>query len=180
MEIELLAKKIKILRKRQLLKKLALKLFLLSILLLSGLMIILSLYNLSLGINNKKLQTKTELIKQKITDQKEVESQQVYLLSKVDAFKNLIKVQAKHQAIAETIFNLIPDGTTLKGFDVNENGSIVLSGSVPDWQNLSLLIDRIKQPSTVKLRVIEAEVKKISFSNKGEINFDINLQLSEN
>ncbi len=180
MEIELLAKKIKILRKRQRLKKMAFKLFLLAILLLSGLMIILSLYNLSLGISNKKLLKRTELIKQKIAEQKEIESQQVYLLSKLDAFKALIKVQARHQAVAEAIINLVPDGTTLKGFDVNENGNIMLSGSVSSWQNLSLLLERIKQTSTAKLKVTQAEVKKISFSSKGEINFDINLQLSEN
>lgn len=180
MEIELLAKKIKNIRKHQRLKKMALKLFLLAILLLSGLMIILSLYNLSLGVNNKKLLKRSELIKQKIVEQKEVESQQVYLLSKLDAFKALIKVQAKHQEIAEAIFNLVPDGTSLKGFDVNESGSIMLSGSVPNWQKLSLLINKIKQVSSAKLRVLKAEVKKISFGNKGEINFDISLQLSEN
>lgn len=180
MEIELLAKKIKVIRKRQRLKILAAKLFLLGILLLSGLMILLSLYNLSIGIRNKKLTERSELIKQKITDQKEIESQQIYLLNKLEAFKNLIKVQAKHQAVAETIFNLVPDGATLKGFDVNESGKIILSGSVPDWQSLVLLLERIKNTSTAKLRVIQAEVNKIYFSEKGGIDFDIDLQLSDN
>lgn len=178
MEPELLKKKIKAVRDRQRLKKLVVKIIFGIVLVLGIMMGLLSLYSLAVAANNNKLIKKIDAAKQKIESLREVESKQVYLLSKLDSFKGLIKVQERHQAVAETVFNLIPDGTTLKVFDVNEQGNIALSGSVSDWLTLNKLIDRIKNPQSTKLKVIKAEVNKISFSNKGEISFTINLSLS--
>ena len=177
MEINLLPQTLKKIKDRQKLKKAAAKILLLVLLLLAILMISLSSFSLTTTMNNKKLEQKINLAKQKIGQLQEVESKQVYLLSKLTSFANLIKLQEKHQAIAETIFNLIPDGTTLKGFDVQE-GAITLSGSVPDWQTLNQLLARVKQPQTNKLQILSAAVTRVSFGAKGEISFDINLTLS--
>ena len=135
----------------------------------------LSSYALSIANSNKKLEQKISLTKNKITQFQEIESKQVYLVSKLGSFADLVKLQERHQAVAGRIFSIIPSGTSLQGFDVNEDGKIVLSGRVPDWLKLYELLKRIKTPATNQLRVVQAQVNKISFGKTGEINFDINI-----
>ncbi|MCX6816496.1 MAG: hypothetical protein NTZ93_01320 [Candidatus Beckwithbacteria bacterium] len=178
MEIELIKKEIKKVRDRQRLKKLAGKILVLILFGLSGIMIFVSLFNLSISAINKKLELQLNVIKQKITDLKEVETKQVYLLSKLQSFKDLLKLQERHQAVAEAVFALVPDGTSLKGFDVNESGIIKLAGDVADWETFNLLLGHIREAKAGKLIIVNAQVDKISFDSKSGINFDINLQLS--
>lgn len=153
-----------------------LKLLLVGVLILALILVGLSVYTLMLSVSNKKLESQVKQTKDKITQLQDVESKQVYLLSKLESFDTLLKLQEKHQAIAETIFALVPDGTTLKGFNVNQD-IIVLSGSTPNWQTLNELLSRIKKQELIQLPIIKAEVNRISFGAKGEISFEINLTL---
>lgn len=178
MEVNLLAKKIKQVRDRQRIKKLAGKILLVIMLLLVLLMIALGILALKIANSNKNLEQKISLTKNKITEMQDVESKQVYLVSKLGSFANLLKLQERHQAVAETIFGMIPNGTSLQGFDVNEKGTIDLSGSVTDWVKLSELLRLIREPTTGQLRVTQAKVNRISFGKTGEINFDIDIVLS--
>lgn len=178
MEVNLFAKKIKKVRDRQRIKKLAGKIILVSMLMLALLMVALSVWALRITNSNKNLEQKISLTKNKITQLQDVESKQVYLVSKLGSFANLLKLQERHQAVAETIFNMIPNGTTLQGFEVNEKGTIDLIGNVPDWSKLFELLRRISEPLTGQLRAVQAEVNRISFGKTGVINFDINIVLS--
>ncbi len=178
MEVNLFVKKIKKVRDRQRIKKLAGKIILASMLMLALLMIVLSILALSIVSSNKNLEQKISLTKNKITQLQDVESKQLYLVTKLDSFANLLKLQKRHQAVAEAIFNMIPDGTTLQGFDVNEKGTIDLSGNVPDWSKLFELLRRIREPATNQLQVVQAQVNRISFGKAGAINFAINIVLS--
>ena len=177
MEIELLKKTIKKTREEKRLKDLVVKILFGLIFCLAGAMICLSLYNLTLWARNKTMEQQKSTVKQKITDLNQVEMKQTYLLDKLTSFKDLLKLQKRHQAVAETIFALIPDGTSLKGFDIDESGAVNLSGTVVGWEQLSELFSRIRQTETEKLRVLTAQVNKISFSADSRINFDIDLQL---
>lgn len=178
MEVNLFAKKIKQLRDRQRIKKLAGRILLVSMLILALLMVALSGYSLSIANSNKNLEQKISLTKNKITQLQDVESKQVYLVSKLGSFANLLKLQERHQAVAEAIFGMIPNGTTLQGFEVNEKGIIDLAGSVPDWLKLFELLRRIREQTTGQLSVVQAQVDRISFGKTGAINFDINIVLS--
>lgn len=178
MEVNLFAKKIKKLTARQRIKKLTGRILLVSMLMLALLMIGLSGVALKIVNSNKRLEQKISLTKDKITQLQDVESKQVYLVSKLGSFANLLKLQERHQAVAETIFNMIPDGTTLQGFEVNEKGTIDLTGSVPVWSKLFELLQRIKEQTTGQLRVVQAQVNRISFGKTGEISFGINIVLS--
>lgn len=178
MEVNLFAKKIKKIRDQQRIKKLAGRILVLIILALALIMIVLSGYSLNIANSNKNLERKISLTKDKITQLEDVESKQVYLVSKLGSFADLLKLQERHQAVAETIFNLIPSGTTLQGFEVNEKGMIDLSGSAPDWLKFFELLRRIKEQTTGELRIAQAQVNKISFGKTGAINFDINIVLS--
>ncbi|MBU1499872.1 hypothetical protein KKE48_03325 [Patescibacteria group bacterium] len=178
MEVNLFVKKIKKVRDRQRIKKLAGKILLAGMLMLALLMIGLSVLALRITSSNKNLEQKISLTKNKILELQDVESKQLYLVSKLSSFANLLKLQKRHQAVAETIFNMIPDGTTLQGFEVNEKGTIDLSGSVIDWSKLFELLRRIKEPAAGQLGVAQAQVNRISFGKTGTINFDINIVLS--
>jgi len=178
MEITLIKKNLQAVRHRQRLKQLTAKLLLGAVFALAGMMIVLSSVSLALVRANKQLDQKISAVKQKIGSLEDVESKQVYLISKLSSFKALVNQQQRHQAVAETVFSLIPDRTSLKGFDVNETGALKLSGSVPDWPSLTTLINRIRNLKTERLTVVKAEVSKISFSSDGEVNFEVNLQLS--
>ncbi|MDZ7586205.1 MAG: hypothetical protein U0946_00480 [Patescibacteria group bacterium] len=178
MEINLFVKKIKQIREKQRIKKLSVRILLIIMIILALLMIVLSSAALKIANSNKELEKKIGLTKNKITQLEDVESKQVYLLSKLGSFANLLKLQERHQAVAETIFDLIPNGTTLQGFEVNEKGIIDLAGNVPDWLKLFELLKRIKESSTSQLRVVKADVNKIGFGSKGGINFNINIVLS--
>lgn len=178
MEVNLLARKLKKIRDRQRIKKLSGKILLAGIFVLALIMIGLSSYALGVAKSNKKLEQKVSLTKNKISDLQDVESKQVYLISKLGSFANLLKLQERHQAVAETIFSLIPNGTSLQGFEVNEKGTIDLSGNVPDWSKLFELLTRIKGPKLGQLSVAQAQVSRINFGSKGDINFSINIVLS--
>lgn len=178
MEVNLFAKKIKQLRDRQRIKKLSGRILLAGMLMLALLMIVLSALALGIAGSNKNLGQKISLTKNKITQLQDVESKQVYLVSKLGSFANLLKLQERHQAVAETIFGMVPNGTTLQGFEVNEKGTIDLAGSVPDWLKLFELLRRIKEQTTGQLRVVQAQVNRIGFGKTGAINFDINIVLS--
>jgi len=178
MEVNLFAKKIKQLRDRQRIKKLAGKILLVSMLMLALLMIALSVLALMITNSNINLEQKISSDKNKITQLQDVESKQVYLVSKLGSFANLLKLQERHQAVTEAIFGMIPNGTTLQGFDVNEKGTIDLVGNVTDWSKLFELLRSITESTTAQLRVVQAHVNKISFGETGDINFDINVVLS--
>ncbi|MFH0943147.1 MAG: hypothetical protein V1810_03165 [Candidatus Beckwithbacteria bacterium] len=177
MDLNLLSEKIKKVRDKQKLKRLAWKLVVIGWIVLALLIAGLSAYGIGINMLNKSLEQKTSQAKNQITQLEDVESKQVFLVSKITAFEDLLKQQEKHQRIAEAIFSLIPDGTSLKGFKVNENGTISLSGNVPSWPKLYELIRRIKEPTAGQARIIEAGVQRISFNNKAEINFSIFLTL---
>lgn len=177
--IDLFPKKIKAINKRQRLKYLALRglvgLFVVS----AGLLIGLSSYSLILAKQNKAIDTKIEATKNKIVELSDVESKQVYLLSKLGSFEELVKVQAKHQAVTETVFALLPSGTNLKGFQVSETGEIQLSGSLPDYPAFNELLARTRRTKDYRLPITKAVITKVGANNEtAEVNFEMNLTMA--
>lgn len=174
-EISLFPKKIAGIRRKQQLKKLTIRVLFLGLLVLAGVMIVLSGWSLILTRGNKQLDEDIQSAKEKITSLSEVESKQVYLLSKLGSFKSLLKTHEAHQAVTETVFALIPSGTTLRGFQVSEEGIISLSGSVPDFPTLEELLKRVRSTSDYRLPIVEAKVRRVSFGAEGAISFEIDL-----
>lgn len=177
MDVNLLNTKLKKTRDKQKIKKIAWKIIVIGWIVLAGLIAGLSAWGIGINLVNKKFEEKIVLFKNEITQLREVESKQVFLISKIGAFEDLLKQQDKHQRVAEAIFSVIPDGTSLRGFKINEEGSISLSGSVPSWPKMYELIRRIKEPTAGKARIIGAGVQKISFNSLDEIAFSIYLNL---
>jgi len=174
-EVNLLPKKLGKIRKKQKLKFLLTRVLMGLVLVLALVMVGLSSYSLVLAKGNKNLEEKTEQVKKKISSLSEIESKQVYLLSKLGSFESLIKTQETHQAVTETVFALIPNGTTLKGFQVSEDGVIQISGSVPNYLVLSELLDRARSSLNYRLPILKAVATRVTVGNEGVINFDIDL-----
>jgi len=176
-EISLFPKKIGKLRRKQRIKKLAIRGLLIGLLGLAVVMIGLSSLSLMIAKENKDLDKQTQATRRKIGGLQEIESKQVYLVGKLSSFKTILKTHEAHQSITETIFALIPNGTTLKGFQVSEEGVINLSGSVPDFIILGELLERIKDNSRYRLPIIGAKVNRAAFGKEGAVSFDIDITI---
>lgn len=178
-ELDLYTKRIRIVNKRQKLKALAVKGLLVLLMVVVVVLIGLSSYSLILAQQNKILDSKIEATKKKIIELSDVESKQVYLLSKLGSFEELAKSQAKHQAVAETVFAILPQGTNLKGFQVADTGEIQLSGSVPDFPTFNELLGRIRKSQDYRLPIVKAMVSRVATSKEGnEVNFEISLTMA--
>ena len=171
MEISLFQKKIGRLNKKQKLKFLLTKSVLFWVLFMSFCMIVIAGWSLLVNRQNAKLNQQLKTTKQRITQFQKIESQQVYLTSKLKSFKTLIKSQEIHQDVTETVFSLIPSGTELKGFKVETSGIIKLSGTVPDYVTLSELLTRIKNKKNHKL---ETTQENLFFLERKSVNISIN------
>ena len=140
-------------------------------------MIVIAGWSLVVNRQNAKLDQQLKTTKQEIASYQKIESQQVYLTSKLKSFKELIKSQEIHQDVTETVFVLIPSGTELKGFKVETTGLIKLSGTVPDYLTLSELLERVRDEKNHKLKIESATVNKIMVTKEGLVNFEIDLQI---
>ncbi len=176
MEIELAKKTIGRVRQKQRAKRLLDKVVIWGALLLSLILIVMAAVNLWVNRENEVLDSQTQSLKKQIEAKAKTESQQVYLNSKLTSFAGLIKTHELHQAIAETVFSLIPNGTSLKGFQVIETGIINLSGSVPGWPLFSQLLLNLEQPSQ-PLTVAESKIKQVNFTSDGTVSFELELTL---
>lgn len=179
-EVNLFEKKIQKIRRSLKLKFLAIRLLMGLVLVLALVLIGVSSYSLVVAKANQKLETKIETTKKQISNLSEIESKQVYLLSKLGSFEPLIQTQETSQAVVETIFELLPDGTSLKGFEVAEDGVISLTGSVPDFTIFNELLYRIKQTNNYRLPIIRAVADQVSLGADGSVNFSINITININ
>ena len=177
-ELNLFPKKIAKLRQRQKIKVLVFRMLLLFLLVLAGAMVGLSAGSIMIARENQQIDEEIKSVKSKIDSLSEVESKQVYLLSKLDSFKKVLGTHEIHQSVTETVFSLIPNGTTLKGFEVSEEGLISLSGTVPDFTTFEELLRRIREGTENSLPILEAKVNKVGFSSGGQISFDIELMIA--
>ena len=178
MEVELVKKQLQLIKKHRLMKILGGKILTGLIFFLALFLVALSSSSLLVNQANQRLEQQAALIKGQISSLSKIENKQTYLMAKLSSFKTLLTKQARHQAIAETVFGLLPQGAALKGFEINESGNIQLSGTVPDWLTLKLLTERIREPRAEELAILKADVTKVSYNQGEEIAFDITLQLS--
>jgi len=175
-DISLFPKKIKKIRVRQRWKRRLARLLLIMVLTTALTMVGLSVYsNIFLRRANEELEMKISSEKRQIEDLRSVESKQVYLTNKLNSFEPLLRAQAKNQAIAETIFIILPNRTNLKGFDIEE-GVLGLSGSVPSFVIFNELLENIREKET-PLEIVKADVKKAGYSEKGGVTFNLILTL---
>jgi Tfp pilus assembly protein PilN len=142
---------------------------------LSLILIIISSWSILINRHNLALENQIKQTETAIVKLQPRESQQVYLSSKLAVFADLIKSHEVHQKMAETIFNLLPGGISLNGFQVNETGVIALVGSAPNWSVFSQLLMNLQQFAGEPLSLQSVAVKQINFDQEGVIVFDLEL-----
>ena len=180
-ELNLYTKKIKIINQRQKLKLAAVKGLVGLLIAATGLLMGLSSYSLILTKQNQIIDSKIKATTKKIMDLSETEGKQVYLLSKLKTFEDLIKSQAKHQAITETVFAVLPPGTNIRGFQVAETGEIKLSGSVADYATFNELLERIRKTKDYRLPIMKAIASRVNITKtdkSNEVSFEIDLTMA--
>ncbi|MDP4031129.1 MAG: hypothetical protein Q8P47_02480 [Candidatus Beckwithbacteria bacterium] len=177
MDIDLATKTISRMRQTQMAKRLLDKAIIWGGLILALTLIVIASLNLWVSRVNKTLNQRVEVTKKQIVAQSKIETQQLYLSTKLVSFGNLIKTHELHQAVAQTVFSLIPNGTSIKGFKVAETGMINLSGSLPSWQLLNQLLTNLKQPPPGYLEIKGYKIKQINFSGGGGINFNLEVEI---
>ncbi len=177
-DINLAGKTVARIRQKQRVKRLVNQLIIWVGLAVALILIVVSSLSLFINKYNEQLLGRIKSTESKIQNLNKIESQQVYLTSKLAAFSGLIKTHELHQSVAETIFALIPSGTSIKGFDVNETGSIQLSGTSPNWPLFSRLLANLKQEATKPMVVKAVSVKQVNFNSEGSISFDLLLTLN--
>ncbi|MBU1084878.1 MAG: hypothetical protein ABIJ43_06065 [Candidatus Beckwithbacteria bacterium] len=177
MDINLYSKKIRKINKKQKLIILLTRSLLAWLIFLGAVMLSITAYSLMVNKKNLKLDGQIKIAKERIENLSDVESKQVYLTGKLKTFEGLIKSQEIHNAVIETVFSLIPDGTAINGFQVETTGEISLSGSVPNYQTLNLLFDRVQDSRAYKLGITKAVVNSISLGKDGSLSFDLTISL---
>lgn len=174
--INLFSKQIKKLRQKQKWRRLLARILIGAVLAVGLAMIALSSYNLVLIKANQRLNKKIKLATKRIEELRPIESQQAYLVSKLSSFASLLKTQEQHQAVAETIFSILPNGTSLKGFTIEKTGEIMLAGSVMNFTALQELLANVRS-SQGRLPIMAAEMQQVSYSDEGEVMFSLKLVL---
>lgn len=177
MEINLAGKTLGVIRRRQILRRLTGQVIIWGGLFLGLILVVTAGLNLLVNRQNSGLGQKIKAVTGQIESLQKVETQQVYLNSKLTSFRSLLKTHEIYQSVVETVFALVPTGTSLKGFEVTETGLIQLVGSVPDWVTLSRLLGNISQ-ATGPLVINQASVKKIDFGGTGAVNFSLELAIN--
>jgi Tfp pilus assembly protein PilN len=174
--INLFSKQIKKLRQKQKWRRRLGRILMGAVLSVGLAVIALSGYNLVLIRANQRLDNRIKVATKRIEELRPIESQQVYLASKLSSFASLLKTQEQHQAMAETIFSILPNGTSLKGFTVEKSGEVVLAGSVMNFTALQELLANVRS-SQSRLPIMAAEMQQVSYSEEGEIIFSLKLVL---
>lgn len=177
-DINLAVKTVAKIRQKQKLKRLVNQALIWVGLFLSLALILVSALSLWVNHQNQLLETRIKTAQKGIEALEKIEGQQVYLTSKLAVFGGMVKTHELHQAVAETVFSLIPSGTSLKGFEVNDSGTIALSGFSPDWPLFSRLLVNLRQKETKPLLVKSVKVNQVNFNSDGAITFDLDLAIN--
>ena len=174
--VNLFASTISKIRKQRRLKQLGLRGLTIIVTAAAAAMVGLSGYNLILSRQIRSLKQKIEVSIDRIENLRQVESKQVYLLSKLKSFETILSSQERHQAIAETVFSVLPAGTSLDGFMLGKEGEVNLSGSVPGFEWLNQILANVRLSQT-RLPIVQARMDKVNFGKDGTVGFSLNLVL---
>lgn len=176
-EVNLASKLVNRIRKRQRFKRWTRNGFIWGSLSLVLILILITGYSLLVHRTNEKLQTRIDLNETQIESLSKVEGQQLYLTSKLDAFEKLIETHELHQLITETVFEVLPAGTTLNGFNVEESGVIALNGQVQNWHSLIKFMSNLNETGEDRLPIVAAKMRSLSFGEDMGVRFDLELTL---
>lgn len=175
-KLELSSKKIKKLRRKILWQKKIYHFVLAGLLLTALIFVFLTSYMAILDQENKKLAQIVETNKEAIISMEPLEMKQIYLLSKLKSLSGVMMSHEKHQKIAETVFGLLPSGTAINGFEVDESGLIRIKGSVSHFLILGEMLERVKKKQDLPLLVLSSQMESVSFSENG-IDFNLLIEV---
>ncbi len=123
---------------------------------------------------NKKISSQRNKIEQAV----DVETKQVYLKNKADNLINVFENARNHQLLIEGLFSLLPEGISIRGFDVAQTEEIRFQGRAVDFASLERLFENVKKGKlTEEIPLYSAYVGKVSLLKEGGFSFELSLYL---
>ncbi len=134
-------------------------------------------YHLLTNRGNQNLNEKIKQQEALIESLRSIESKQVYLTLKTKSLTQIINSQRKNQEIVKTILHLLPEGTAVDGFNIEEDGKVNLSGSCLNFKILkNFLANLYEKEDDSFLKVKEVKVRGISYGFENPYQFNTILQ----
>lgn len=94
-----------------------------------------------------------------------VETKAVYLKNKLKSLDEVLTSQRANQKITDAVFNLLPEGITISGFAIDQDGGVSFSAQSQSLKDLKNFLANLE----LSKKVNEMMVKKIKI---GGVNFD--------
>lgn len=136
-------------------------------------------YYFYLNRANKKLEIQASQLSGQVQEYGPVEAKYVFIKTKVSALTPVLASQRKHQEIVEALLALLPEGISVKGFTVSEEGEINFSAEARTFKALEQFLNNLrKKKLTPQIEVKYAQVGSVRLKENGGYNMSVNLDLA--
>ncbi len=122
-------------------------------------LIVIIIYSYSFILDKEK-ETLTQNLSQqrvKIENLKSLEVKQVYLKNKLISLKEILANQKKSQMITEAVFALLPEGISISGFSVDEEGGVKFGATSESFQTMTKFFNNLEGTKSIG----DLQIKKI-------------------
>lgn len=150
-----------------------------SLLIVYGLAILgLFIYLFILKQESKVLQERRSQAKKQIENYQPIETKQVYLKDKIKSLAEILGAQKQHQKITEAVFVLLPEGITISGFMIDEEGGVSFAAKSEGFKRLKDFLTNLEStPKIGELTIEKVTVSGVSFDYEKGYSFRISLML---
>lgn len=105
-----------------------------------------------------------------------IETKQVYLKTKVQSLVKVFAGQRQHQKITEAVFTLLPEGISISGLTIDEEGGVGFSGETTSFKVLRNFFTNLETTGQIgEMRIEKIKIKAVSFDYETGYSFNIYL-----
>lgn len=125
-------------------------------------LIVIAIYSYSFILDKEK-ETLNQSVNQqrvKIGNLKSLEVKQIYLKNKLISLKGILANQKKSQMITEAVFALLPEGISISGFSVDEQGGVKFGATSENFLTMTQFFNNLEATKSIG----ELQIKKILIS----------------
>ena len=136
-------------------------------------------YYLYLSRANKVLESQAVQLSSRIQEFSPVETKFIFIKTKVSSLVPVLAAQRRHQEIVEAVLSLIPEGISIRGFNVSEEGEISFAVQAATFQSLRQFLSNLrKKDLTPYVRMEFAKAGSVSLGDEGGYSLSVSLALT--
>jgi len=136
-------------------------------------------YYLYLSRANKVLESQAAQLSSQVQELSPVETKFIFIKTKVSSLVPVLAAQRRHQEIVEAVLSLIPEGISIRGFNVSEEGEINFSVEAATFQSLKQFLSNLrKKDLTPYVRMEFAKAGSVSLRDEGGYSMSVSLALT--